>query len=230
MIEIIPAVLPSSFDDLTTHLERVHTAGGMVQVDVVDGIFANTKTWPYRDSHTFEKIVAQESGLPFWDELDFQFDLMVQAPSAVVMSYVHAGASQIVLHIESLGVESALHALAEIRGEGEAFAVRSGIAVPPTLSMEALEPFEALFDFIQVMGIEHVGKQGEPLDKHALYLVERLRKRYPQVPIQVDGGVKKENAKALALAGATRLVVGSAIFGEDDALRALQEIQDEVRV
>lgn len=230
MIEIIPAVLPKSFDDLHEHLERIHTAGGTVQVDVVDGIFAHGKTWPYKDGGTFDTIVAQEQGLPFWDELDFQFDLMVQAPAATVMNYVHAGASQIVLHVESLGVVDALHTLSELREEGGAFSVTAGLAVAPTIAIETLEPFEALFDFIQVMGIEHVGKQGEPLDKHAVFLVERLRKRYPAVPIQVDGGVKKEHVKALVAAGATRLIVGSAIFGSDDALGALQEFRDEVRV
>ncbi len=77
------------------------------------------------------------------------------------------------------------------------------------------------------MGIEKVGFQGEPFDKHAIYLVERMRRRYPELIIQVDGGVSLENANALAKAGASRLIVGSAIFGEDDPIAASKALQVE---
>ena len=216
MIEIVPAVLPKSFEDLKEHLERLRGAVRRVQVDVVDGVLARHKTWPYKDHSTFAKIVEDEHGLPLWEEFDFEFDLMIKDPLAHALEYVRAGASRIVLHSDSDAAAEALTQLLSWREEQESFTVRVGVAIPASAQPEVLEPFEAQFDFVQVMGIERIGRQGEPLDKHALYLVERLRKRYPELPVQVDGGVKLENAQALAQAGATTLIVGSAIFGQDD--------------
>ncbi len=223
-IQIIPAVLPQSFKDLEEHLAPLKDVIKLAQVDVVDGQYAKGKTWPYRDTATFEKISKEERGLPFWDKIDFQFDLMIQNPDLVLKEYLQAGASQVVLHVKSTGVEKALQLIVDMRTEEiGSFSVHGGIALGPQDQPDLLQPFEAQFDFVQVMGIGREGRQGEPFDKKALYLVERLRSRYPKLPIQVDGGVSKENGGGLVGGGASRLVVGSAIFKAEDPLAAYQE-------
>ncbi|MDO8548184.1 MAG: hypothetical protein Q7R71_00730 [bacterium] len=230
MIEIVPAVLPKNFKDLEKHLAAVRpdaTGSKMVQIDIVDGHFARNRTWPYRDESTFAKIVEEEKGLPFWEEFDFQFDLMIDRPETRVMEFVHAGASHIILHARSAGALDAFQKLVDVRQEGGGFSVKAGLALLPDAQPEELEPFEAQFDFVQVMGIARVGFQGEPFDKHAIYLVERMRRRYPELVIQVDGGVSRDNANALAKAGANRLVVGSTIFTQDDPVRAIAELREE---
>ena len=97
-VDIIPAVVPHDFADLEERLTLIKTFARAVQIDVVDGQYARGKTWPYRDRHTFDKIVQQEHGIPSWDVLDFEFDLMVNDAAATVMQYVHAGASRIIIH------------------------------------------------------------------------------------------------------------------------------------
>jgi ribulose-phosphate 3-epimerase len=229
-VEIIPAVLPKSFKDLEKRLGVVRpefSGSKMAQIDVVDGVFARNRTWPYRDESTFAKIVEEEKGLPFWEEFDFQFDLMIDHPETRFMEFVHAGASHIILHSRSEGALNAFENLVDLRQEGGAFSVKVGVALLPTAQPDELEPFEAQFDFVQVMGIDKIGYQGEPFDKHALYLIERMRKRYPSLTIQVDGGVSMENANALAKAGANRLVAGSAIFGQDDPIQAIADLRAE---
>jgi ribulose-phosphate 3-epimerase len=94
--------------------------------------------------------------------------------------------------------------------------VRVGVGLSCLESPDLLEQFDEQFDFVQVMGIEHIGKQGEPLSQKALYLLERLRHRYPTMTLQIDGGVRQENIKDLMAAGATSIVSGSAILGADD--------------
>ena len=222
-VEIIPAVLPQSFKDLEERLAPLKDVIKLAQVDVVDGQYAKGKTWPYRDTATFEKIAKEERGLPFWDKIDFQFDLMIQNPDKVLKEYLDAGASHVVLHARSEGVEKALQLIVDLRTEEiGSFSVHGGIALGPQDQPDILEPFESQFDFVQVMGIDREGKQGEPFDKRALYLVERLRARYPKLPIQVDGGVSLQNARELVAAGASRLVVGSAIVKAEDPLAAYQ--------
>ena len=230
MVEIVPAVLPKNFKDLETHLAAVRPGASgsrMAQIDVVDGVFAHNRTWPYRDEATFAKIVDEEKGLPFWEEFDFQFDLMIEHPEERVMDFARAGATHIVLHARSNGALDAFEKLVGLREESGVYSVKAGLALLPGAQPEELEPFEAQFDFVQVMGIARAGFQGEPFDKHAIYLVERMRRRYPELIIQVDGGVSLKNANALAKVGANRLVVGSSIFKQDDPVQAIAALRAE---
>ena len=217
MIEIIPAILPKSFDDLQKHAQLVHPFAKKIQIDVVDGVFAHTKTWPYKDRESFEKIIAEEHGLPFWQDFDFEFDLMIENPQEKVKEFVQAGASHIIIHAHATGAVEALRHLAELRqGDDGGFIITTGLALLPNMQPDVLESFDTLFDYVQVMGIDKEGKQGQPFDEHAVVLVERLRRRYPELTIQVDGSVNTETAPALVKAGANRLIVGSAIFEADD--------------
>ncbi len=223
-IEIIPAVLPSSFKEIEAALLPLSSVIRRAQIDVVDGKYAKGKTWPYRDRASFDTVVQAEHGLPFWDKIDFQFDLMVQDPTIELKNFIQAGATQVILHARSQNVEAALQTVVDMRtDEIGHYSVRAGIALGPQEQPDILEQFEAQFDFVQVMGIDREGRQGEPFDKKALYLLERLRARYPHLPLQVDGGVSLENALALVAAGANRLVVGHAIVKAPDPAAAYQE-------
>lgn len=227
-IEIIPAVLPKSWQDLQDQLSRLKGVTRHVQIDVVDGHFAKGKTWPYKDPDSFATIVEQEHGLPLWEELDFEFDLMVENPLEVCEQYVHAGASRIIIHARSTNALGALRKLIDLSEDSGSFTVQVGVALGCLESPDLLEQFDDQFDFVQVMGIEKIGKQGEPLSQKALYLLERLRHRYPVLPLQVDGGVRIENAKSLVVVGASRLVSGSAIVGADDPAAAYMSLYNEV--
>jgi len=225
-IEIIPAVLPRSWKELGEGLERMRGVTRRVQIDIVDGHFAHGKTWPYKDGEKFAAIVEQEHGLPFWEELDFEFDLMVADPAEAFMDYIHAGASRIIVHATSSTAVHAAQQLIDLNEESGSFSLQVGVALGAHQSPDDLEPFESQYDFVQVMGIEHEGKQGESFDpdNKALFLLERLRRRYPLLPLQVDGGVRLDNVAQLVAAGATRLIAGSAIFGAPDAAAAYKEL------
>ncbi len=225
MIEIIPAVLAKDFKDLESQIEQVRGLSNIIQIDVVDGSYARTRTWPYTDRATFEKIVEQEHGLPHWDELDFEFDLMIDDPLGELMRFVQAGASSVIIHASSPSAPAALQKLVDLREDSGAFVVRAGLALRAHDGPERLEQFEAQYDFVQIMGIEHEGRQGEAFDpdNRARYLVERLHHLYPALPLQVDGAAASR-ARELVAAGATRLVVGSAILRADDPRAAYKEI------
>lgn len=227
MIEIVPAILPKSFAELEEKLASIRAAAPLVQVDAVDGIFAQSKTWPFAGGEMFSSIVAQEEGLPHWEDFDFQFDCMVAHPLKDAREFISAGASGVVLHHASLGVLEAFEALqAERAGD---LGVELGVAFLPSDPAESFLPYRELADFVQVMGIARVGFQGSAFDPRALELVKNLRSAYPNLSIQVDGGVKLENARAIAQAGANRLVVGSAIFGSIDPHEAIKKLKSEVQ-
>jgi len=224
-IEIVPAVLPRNFKDLASHAEQIAGKVKRMQVDIVDGSYARGATWPYHDHVSFDKIVSEEHGLPHWDDLNYEFDLMIADPAERVLDYVHAGASHIIVHARSGGSVEAMQKLVDLREEGGAFSVKVGIALMCDAQPEELEPFEAQYDYVQVMGIARIGRQGEPFDVRALHLLERLHTRYPDLALQVDGGVNAKTIPQLAKMGVQYLIAGSAVFGQDDPGLAVKELE-----
>lgn len=219
MVEIVPAILPQSFADMEAKLAQVHDAVSSVQIDVVDGIFAPNTTWPYQGGERFSSIIAQDEGLPFWEDLDFEFDCMLAHPEKEVPNYISAGASRVVVHSEGKDLRAALETFQKDRAGDLGIAL--GLALLPGESAATFAQYRELVDFVQVMGIANVGFQGKEFDARAIDLITSLRADNPDLTIQIDGGVNIENARALALAGANRLIVGSAIFKAEDPREAI---------
>ena len=225
-IEIVPAVLESSLEDIAARLESVRGSVRAVQIDVVDGMYAPNRTWPYGSASQraeFTRIAAQEEGLPAWEDFDFEIDLMAAHPEKTVLEWVEAGASRLIIHAHSEGALAAVQKLQERRG-GE-LGVAVGIALMSTDSGETLAPFAGLYDFVQVMGIEKVGFQGQSFDPRALDLLRTLREAHPELQLQVDGGVGREHLRECAEAGATRIAQGSTIFKSADPVRTIRDLR-----
>jgi len=239
MAEIIPAILPEDIDDLRKKLSLVSGIVPLAQIDVCDGKFAPTKTWPYKKGvdETFLRIVGQEEGFPFWDSVDFEADLMVRHPENIVGDWISAGAKRIIIHIES--TPDTLPLFQKIKLEyGTSGESSYGVETGAALNIET--PNEEIYDllnetndkgapaidFVQFMGIENIGYQGEPFDERVFEKIRELRERFPDTIISVDGGVSLENADKLIEAGANRLVSGSAIFESGDIAGTVEVFQN----
>lgn len=223
MAEIVPAILPKNFTELQEQLGLVRNLVKTVQIDICDGKFALNETWPYWhgvvSDQSFLKIVGEDEGLPFWQDLDFEFDLMVKNPEEVVPQWIAAGASRVIVHIESVSdFEMIEKATAEL--------VELGIALNPSTQNEILKPLASRFDFIQCMGNDKIGFHGVELDSRVYQKIKELRREYPQIPISVDIGVSEETAPLLVVAGATRLVSGSAIFESGDIAETIKMFEN----
>lgn len=237
MIEVIPAILPKDLDELRDKMAQVSGIAPIVQIDICDGKFVPNNTWPYVKGgmDEFTAIKAEEEGFPFWDSLDFEVDLMVRHPEEVVHDWVMAGAKRLVLHIES--APNILETIEKLRGEygtakDEAFGLEIGVALdiqtPNSEVYEILDMIDqdgdSIIDFVQFMGIDNVGFQGQEFDDRVLEKISDLRDMYPNIHISVDGGVNFDNAADLISAGATRLISGSAIFETGDIAEAIHNM------
>jgi len=237
MVEIIPAILPKDLDDLRDKMAQVSGLTPLVQIDVCDGKFVPHKSWPYVKGgmDEFARIKAEDEGFPFWDSLDFEVDLMVKKPEEVADSWVMAGAKRLVLHIES--ANNVLETIEKLRAEyggahDEAFGLEIGVALDIKTSNGELDPIlelvdeagNSIIDFVQFMGIDNVGFQGQEFDDQVLEKISDLRNQYPNMPISVDGGVSFDNAADLISAGATRLISGSAVFESGDIAQAIDDL------
>lgn len=221
MIDIIPAFPPTSFEDVEEHLGRIRGAAPLVQLDICDGQFVKNKTWPLNpaDQARFAQIVKGEEGMPHWEEFNFEIDLMVQNPETHLPAWVAAGIERAVVHLESKhDWDAVAHAAGDV--------VELGLAIDLNPPFEKLHSYVTRVNYIQIMGIASLGISGEPLDERVYTLIEKVRSDFPDVTIQIDGGVTFDNAQALLDAGADRLAVGSQIFNEDNAVATIEELQN----
>jgi ribulose-phosphate 3-epimerase len=220
--EIIPAILPQDFAELEDKIGLIRGAVKTVQVDICDGHFVPNFTWPYRKKdNTFEQMIREDEGLPAWESLDYEFDLMVDHPEKVVDDWVAIGAARVIIHIEAKG--NVAEAVDNLAGH-----IDVGLAINIDTPIDSLKPFadkikDGAIQFIQLMGIDNVGFQHQAFDAKVIERVKAVKGAFPDIPISVDGGVSLDNAGQLIDAGADRLVVGSAIFAAENPLSTIEE-------
>ncbi|TAK56968.1 hypothetical protein EPO17_03210 [Patescibacteria group bacterium] len=219
-IQIIPAILPQSFSELEEKMSQVNGLVPLVQIDICDGKYTPKATWPYRKhDDSFDAMMREEIGMPFWEDLDFEIDLMARNPEALIPQWVTAGAQRIIIHADS--TDKLGEVIDSCKNQ-----VEVGVAIGLTTPLEKILPYIADISVIQCMGISKIGFQGQNFNEQVYEKIKEVRQALPDIEISVDGGVTLENAQKLIEAGATRLAVGSAIFGEIDIHKAISEFQE----
>lgn len=249
MIEIIPAFMPRTFEELREQMERFVGLVETVQIDVMDGVFVGNRSWPYGSTHStnsgqagspqdsedknvLRDLVEGGDTIPFWEDIDFEADLMIANPEQEIANWISYGASRVIVHIESVTdmdfiiaeVKDSLNGK-QLDGEEER-RIEIGIALNIDTPNKTIEPWIYAVDFIQCMGIAKIGFQGQPFDERVISKIEDLRELNPDVTISVDGGVNFESASKLVAAGATRLVSGSTILESDDPISTIERLKN----
>lgn len=214
-MNITPAILPHSFDEVLEKLSRVEGIASHVQIDLCDGVFGREKTWLPTGT---EKLSASFS---------YEFDIMVGEWSLCMMHAITIGGSSVVAHVDMF-TEEDIATLVSIVGPRS---VSLGIAVSNDKSLEyhaeMVRKIRTLYPkvFIQVMGIRNIGEQGQFFDEDAIMRVKALKQQFGDILIQVDGGITDETASHVLNAGAETVVVGSFIFGSEDAGGAMKRLE-----
>lgn len=221
-IKIIPALIPKDYNDLETKLEKLKGVSDVVHIDICDGKFAGHATWPLvKTDDNFVQMVAQERGMPFWEDFEFEFHLLVENPFGLIPDLISAGASKIIIHSESVHLEEDKLLLDQLRTEG---VVEVGIAFKLDTSLEEVQKFLPFADFVLFMSIENIGFQGMPFDSEVISKIKWLHTEVPTIQIAVDGGVNIDNIGGLYDVGARRFVVGSYILQSVSPMDAMREL------
>ncbi|HEY4505550.1 MAG TPA: hypothetical protein VJG67_02570 [Candidatus Paceibacterota bacterium] len=221
MTQVLPAIIPYTKEQLEEEIGKVSGFAHLVQVDITDGVFVPTKTWPYngRDADFFEKLKNQEIGWPRWENIDIEVHLMVKNPEDVVLDWVHTGVSGVVAHIEAT---DNFQKVIDICREN---LVAVGVAIKPSTDISLIESFVSEVDFIQVMGSDLLGKHGVSLDQKAISQIKALQGRYPERIIAIDIGANLDTENILISAGADKIVAGGAILGSADPEEAFHNLE-----
>lgn len=222
MIEIIPAVIPSNLSIIREKFSRVVGIVKKVQIDIVDGVFAPPITWPFGKEQGDEllQMVRGEEKFPFVDELDVEIDMLILHPIETIPDLLTIGIKSFVVHIDS--TDHVKECIKTIKNAGR----RVGIALKPSIDLEALQPYILDVDFVQFMGNDRVGYNGVELDEKVLEKIKTLHDSHPSIPIQIDIGVNFDTAHSLIEAGATSLISGSAIWNSENIKDAIIKLQN----
>ncbi len=226
MTEITPAILVKDFNELNEKLAKFVNITNIVQIDVCDGNFVQNISWPMnqRDRESIQSVLDEEHGLPFWEQLDFEFDLMILNAHKQFDFFTRLGAKRIVFHLEA-ETEEDFKEFLESLDPYIKDNIEIGLALNTTTDIDKLDPFINYVDFIQCMGIEHIGFQGEPFDEKVLTQIKNLKEKYPEIKISIDGSVNQNTAPLLLEAGADRLVIGSALLDSYDIGETIKEFE-----
>ncbi len=233
MTEVIPAIMPKTFENIEETVKIVSPYVSNVQLDLMDGKFVEALTWPYfsyKDPN-FAALLSESLGLPEWDKIDYEIDLMSSTPESDVFDWIKIGAKRVVLHFESS--KEILKLIKEIRSEyGVAKeninAPEIGIAALNDTPLSLWEEIIPSVDFVQLMGIAKIGYQGEPFDERVLDRIKILKNKYPEMILSVDGGVNSDTASSLVKAGIHRLVSGSYIFNSLNIKEAVESLKNPI--
>ena len=217
MVQIIPAIIPESLEEIKEKVGLVSNLVDKVQIDFVDGKYAQTKTWPFN--------LAEHPGpagmqLPNKDGLVLEADLMIKDPEDWIADFQSIGVRSFVIHFESTKYIDKCIFLARELGCGV------GLAIKPGTDSGVLEEFVDKVDFIQFMGNDRVGYNGVELDRKVLKKIHDFRAKHPFLPIQIDIGVNARTAPELVQAGATALVSGSTVFKEGDIAENINKLKN----
>lgn len=229
MVEVIPAILPKNYENLKNDVALVRGVVPLVQIDICDGIFTKSRTWPFLggdfDIH-FKAIMNEEEGMPFWEDIDFELDLMVADAVENFDIYTKLGPKGIIFHIEAVGNLESFKDFVEGIDMYIRDSMKIGVAINPSTELEKIFPIVSHVDFVQCMGNDTLGHHGVELDEKVLERIKILREKYPDLPIAIDIGVDQETAPALVEAGVTKLVSGSAIFNTDDIIDTVERFRN----
>ncbi len=214
-MQITPAILPENFEQLHDSLFRVEGLSHRIQIDLCDGKIGLEKTWlPYKEKY-----------LP--DGFEYEFDLMVEDWIKFLPRVLLLGAKRVVMHIDTWE-DHDFDMLYDILSYHPKVSLGLSVANGSSIEMLVKRVFEAEQRhskvFIQLMGINKIGAQGQPFDERVLARIEYVRRNCRGVPIQIDGSMNPETIFLVKRSGATGVVIGSYIFNSRNIRKVIDSL------
>jgi ribulose-phosphate 3-epimerase len=207
---IVPSILVSGQPQFLSRLRAINGHAKLAQLDVLNGTFL-----PNRDFHD-PAVVSKLRA-----KLFMEIHLMVMDPEKQIAKWNFNWVKKIIFHIET--AKNPQRVLQLIAAQRQ----KAGIALNPETPVSRVLPYIRNLDTLQIMTI-HPGRNGAPFLPRTIKKISIARRAFPDLDIEVDGGMNPKTIRQCFRAGASRFVVGSYLINDDFAER-LKELKQAIR-
>lgn len=208
-ILIAPSILSADLTRLQEEVASIEAFADWLQVDVMDGHFVPNLSFGAPVLKTLKT------------HLPLDIHLMVENPEERIEEFLELQVKHITFHAETVPETDSRRALIQAIRDGKATA---GIAIKPGTPLEEIEDVVADVDLVLIMSVEP-GFGGQAFIPDVLTKVKTLRSRFPDLMIQMDGGINEQTAALCIEAGADNLVAGSYVFKAADRAAAIASLR-----
>jgi ribulose-phosphate 3-epimerase len=213
MVEILPSILSADFSRLAEEIASVERGGArIIHVDVMDGHFVPNITLGPPVVKSIRKATR----------LKLDVHLMISDPDKYAPAFVDAGADSVLVH-----QEACKHLDGTLRTIQKAGAL-AGVVLNPATPVSTLEDVLEVADYVLIMSV-NPGFGGQDFIPYALNKVRRLdrmrRDAGLALPIEIDGGITKDNLADAVRAGCDWIVTGSSVFHTPDPAETVREMR-----
>lgn len=206
---IAPSILGADYGNLNEFLKGIESFSDWYHVDVMDGNFVKNLTI---GACVVEGIKT---------DVPLDCHLMINNPHLYIEDFAKAGAHMITIH-----AEASRHLPEDITKIKE-LGCKAGVVLNPDTSVDAIAKVLPMVDMVLVMSVQP-GFGGQSFIHEVLDKVRWLREHFPEMDIQIDGGITDETAPLAIEAGANILVSGSYILKSDDPAAAAERLRNAI--
>ena len=212
-IYIAPSILSADLLQLKTQVEMLAKNGAdFIHVDVMDGHFVPNLTFGPNMVKTLKRITS----------VPLDVHLMISNPDLYIKDYVRAGADILTVHQEAC---THLHrTIQSIHQQG----IKAGVSLNPATSLSTIENILDNIDLLLIMTV-NPGFGGQKFIPQGLKKIAEARRMIDKsgrdILLEVDGGVDDNTVESIVQHGTNVLVSGSAIFGQPDIVKAMQQLK-----